>query len=389
MFDTGGRERKLIHLMITDAGGGHRSTAASLKEAIESSGLPWNVRIVNIYKEVWHKHEISQYVIRCSGEDIYNRILRHNLTGWVKPLRRLAYNMIQIQKPIGIKVTREFFLREKPDLVVSIMPMVNDIFAEALEGSGIPIGLIFSDLVDMEPPMWLTPSIVKQARFVAVGSELAARQVREADAGSKLINCGLVINPKFFSSEFTKLTKLDAKDRLHLDSELFTVMIFMGGYGSRIIRSYIERFEASKDRWQIIACCGRNEKLYHQLCEIAPILKNKVIPIGYSDEINILMRAADVLITKPGPASIMEAIASQTPVVLDNVRTMPQERPNVEFIKANALGLSVSRRHRMFRTIEHLASDISELNSIKSRMEKHTVHNASPIIINAMSNAMN
>ncbi len=50
-------DKKKVFLYITDAGGGHRASAVSLKAAAETLKLPWDIRIVNIYRDVWRRTE--------------------------------------------------------------------------------------------------------------------------------------------------------------------------------------------------------------------------------------------------------------------------------------------------------------------------------------------
>src|SRR5258708_36084200 len=110
----------MIFFLITDAGGGHRGTANSLKASIEKAGLPWDVRIVNIYKEVWPEIEFGQRIFHYSGEDLYNFVLKHNLIIWAGLLRKVARLIVKFQSATAVKITRLFMQRETPDLVLSI-----------------------------------------------------------------------------------------------------------------------------------------------------------------------------------------------------------------------------------------------------------------------------
>src|SRR5450631_4413493 len=83
--------RKKVFLYITDAGGGHRGSANSLKAAIEAQGLPWDVSIINVYRTVWPAIEPGAKYLDFYGEDAYNWVLKHNWTDlavFMKPLAR-------------------------------------------------------------------------------------------------------------------------------------------------------------------------------------------------------------------------------------------------------------------------------------------------------------
>jgi|GEM_PF-2511460 UDP-N-acetylglucosamine:LPS N-acetylglucosamine transferase len=381
--------RKKIFIMITDAGGGHRGTANSLKAAIEKARLPWDVRIINVYKEVWQSIEFGQRFLHIAGEDVYNFVLEHSLTSWAPTLRKTARLIVKLQHRPAEALTRGFFEAERPDLVLSIMPFVNDVYAEALRGSGIPLGLLLSDLVDTKPYMWLTPKASQAAAFVGVGGEGAAAQAREMGVPpSRLVQGGLVIHPKHFEPAAQRLSQAAARRAFGLEPGLFTPMILMGGYGGPAIREFVEAFEASPSRWQVVACCGRNLALKAQIEAMAPRLKNRVLALGFSTELHRLMRAADVMVAKPGPASIFEGLAMGIPLVLDDAATMPQEAPNARFVEAQGFGLSVRRRSHMLAAVASLASQPAQMATMRKAIKAYRVADASQPVIAAIQAAM-
>jgi len=70
--------------------------------------------------------------------------------------------------------------------------------------------------------------------------------------------------------------------------------------------------------------------------------------VGFTREVNRLMRAADFLIGKPGPGSIAEAMISGLPVLVEcNASTLPQERFNTEWVAEKQVGTVV----RSFRKV--------------------------------------
>src|SRR4051812_20974644 len=174
--------RKKIFLMITDAGGGHRATAQSLQVTIQKMGLPWEVRIVNLYREVWKNIDLAQFFFNLPGEEIYNFCMRRNMVGCTTLMHKLTPLFMKLQTPLAVRVTREFLLREKPDLVISLMPFVNDIFTESLAGTSIPLCILVTDLVDTKPAVWFTPKACRQARVIAVGSRRAKDQAEAMGA---------------------------------------------------------------------------------------------------------------------------------------------------------------------------------------------------------------
>jgi 1,2-diacylglycerol 3-beta-galactosyltransferase len=63
---------------------------------------------------------------------------------------------------------------------------------------------------------------------------------------------------------------------------------------------------------------------------------------GFSDRIAELMKASDLLLTKPGPGSLAEAFHHGVPVVVTaNAYTVPQERWNAVIVRERGLGMVV------------------------------------------------
>jgi processive 1,2-diacylglycerol beta-glucosyltransferase len=179
-----------------------------------------------------------------------------------------------------------------------------------------------------------------------------------------------------------------ARRRLGLDPSLFTVMILMGGPGSKVIRTFVRQFERSAGRWQIVACCGRNESLRRELEGLAPSLKNRLVPLGFTPDLPLWMRAADLLLTKPGPASILEGAAMGVPLVLDHYQTMPQEIPNARFVAGHGLGLVVTRRAQMVEVLDEVQRQPGRLRALRTRMETFQVRDACPVVVEAMAKSL-
>ena len=377
-------QRKKVFLYITDAGGGHRGSANSLKAAVEARGLPWDVTIVNVYRTIWPSIEPFAKLFDLYGEDAYNFVLEHNWTGlavWMKPLARWA---AAFNRRPGARLMKAWLEKEKPDLGVSCMPFVNDVFTDAHQAAGIPLALICTDLVDVKPYMWFTPDICRQAAFVAAGCEQARDQARDSGAGERALLSGLVIHPKHFDPAARQLPKAVARGHFGLDLDLFTVLIVMGGYGGPSIKQFSLGFEQPGRRWQVLACCGKNEALKAELDLLAPSMQNRLVPIGFTKELHLLMRAADLIVSKPGPASLQEALAMGCPMVLDNAQTMPQEVPNADWVKGLGAAISVDRRRDMAAAVAGLEKAPETLAGMREAIARHAVPQGTEVILRAM-----
>jgi processive 1,2-diacylglycerol beta-glucosyltransferase len=91
---------------------------------------------------------------------------------------------------------------------------------------------------------------------------------------------------------------------------------------------------------QIVAICGRNEDLKKRLAKLAARIKPdaKVIvkPIGYTQEMDELMAASDLVLGKPGGLTTSEALAKGLVFVIVNPIPGQEERNSDHLLEAVA-----------------------------------------------------
>ena len=64
---------------------------------------------------------------------------------------------------------------------------------------------------------------------------------------------------------------------------VFTVALSGGGQAGSYLEDIVRELDASPGRWQIVACCGRNEALFKKLQGIKGQLKNLLQPLGIKE----------------------------------------------------------------------------------------------------------
>lgn len=331
-----------VYLLITDAGGGHRSTANALQEVIKKRQLPWQIYVVNFYKEI----------IGINPEDGYNLILKK---GWTKiywPLMvPLFKQQITFQNSVWLALLKNYWRQKKPELVVSLLPFVNRVLHESLQAASpnTKFVTLLIDPVDCSTHYW----IEQQKQFLICPTEQAVEQARTVGYGERQIfrTSGLVINPRFY--EPIIVDRRIERQNLGLAPDLPTGLVMFGGYGSTVMREIEKSLERSSLKLQLIFICGRNEKLARSLRRSQSRLPRFVET--FTTEIPYYMHLSDFFIGKPGPGTISEAVAMNLPVITEcNTSTMLQERYNAEWIINNQLGIVV----RSFRSVETAVAEL-------------------------------
>ena len=103
------------------------------------------------------------------------------------------------------------------------------------------------------------------------------------------------------------------------------------------------------------------------------------IRIAFTDQIPLLMRAADVLLTKAGPSTIAEAVTSRLPLLLYDY--LPgQETGNKDFVVNHGLGSFAPTVPKALATLSLWLHHPDLLASIKKSMARFSFHQSADLI---------
>lgn len=329
---------KKIHVLFHDAGGGHRNAAMALKAVCEQQSRPWEVNLVQ-FQDLTDHLDVLRRLTGIRIQEQYNILLRNGWTWGSKYLLRILQLTIRIfHKPL-VRLLADHWRQNSADILISVIPHFNREIAESWTSvyPGRPFVTVITDLADFPPRFWIEP-LAEQ--IVVVGSEKAVQQARDFGKTEKNLfqASGMILRPEFYAEQ--KETSLAIRKELGLDPSLPTAVVLFGGYGSNVMYEITEQLDAAGLPLQMILICGKNEKLAGRLRARRWNLPLHIV--GFSREVNRLMRAADFLIGKPGPGSIAEAMISGLPVMLEcNSSTLPQERFNTEWVAEKQVGVVV------------------------------------------------
>jgi hypothetical protein len=108
-----------------------------------------------------------------------------------------------------------------------------------------------------------------------------------------------------------------------------------GGAGTGAIDRLVYTLSAGLPEHRIVVVCGHNTALQRK---IAAWGRRNVDVHGFVNNVPELMAASDLVITKAGPVTIMEAVAARRPLIITSWVGM-QERDNIDFVVKQGLGL--------------------------------------------------
>ncbi len=324
-------KRPHILFLFSDTGGGHRSAAEAIIEALHLKfGETISTEMVDIFKE-------------CAPTpfdrfpELYPVMVR------VPQLWGLGYRLSDGSRRVHLLerstwpyVRRSFrsLVQQHPsDLIVSVHPLANAPMLRALGKAHPPYITVVTDLVtthafwyQRQADLCIVPT--EEARLRAINMGLDPKQVRVI---------GLPVADRFCQP---------AGDRAALRRELnwpekrFTALLIGGSEGMGPLEEIATAIAEARLPLSLAVVCGRNERLRERLeARSWPI---PTFVYGFVREMPTFMRAADVLITKAGPGTISEALNAALPMILYN-RLPGQEDGNVPYVTENGAGIWAPR----------------------------------------------
>ena len=246
------------------------------------------------------------------------------------------------------KATIELIKQHDPDVVLSVHPLLNHMTYQAIKRSGRPRALmtVITDLVDFHRGWTFS-----QADLVVVPTELARKvAIRRRVPPDRVKLLGLPVDLRFRPPAPGEKQAL--RRRFGLDESRFTILIMGGAAGAGGLLKQVRALAGEPQQWQVVAVCGRNEKLRRRLAEEG--FATPTLVLGFVDYMPELMRACDVTVTKAGPGAIAEALATGLPLVITGF--LPgQESPNVDFVVKSGAGKFSPKDDELLEEIRVLA----------------------------------
>lgn len=337
---------KKVYLMIYDMGAGHRSSANALKEVIEQRKLPWEIEVVEVFKDIFGMTFPQYFYNNLALKKKWARAIHDPIS---VPLFKLQIRL----RHLGWRnLLRKYWREHKPDLVVSLLPLVNRVLYESLRAElpGTPFVTSITDFADCPPNFW----IERQDQLLICPSERAVKQAQSFGYPESRIfrTSGVIIHPRF--DQPVTVDRQIERQRLGLEPDLPTGLVIFGSHGSQEMIEIADKLEQSSLKLQLIFICGRNEKLAKDLRNSQSRLPRFVE--NFTSQIPYYMHLSDFFIGKPGSVGISEAVAMKLPVITEcnTTTTLFQERPSADWLADNEFGIVVDN----FRNINRAVADL-------------------------------
>jgi 1,2-diacylglycerol 3-beta-galactosyltransferase len=320
-------ERRHILFLFSDTGGGHRSAAEAIIEALEKDfGDEVTTKMVDIFQDYapppFHR-----------AQQIYSTVVRVP-QAWGLGYRlsnghRRAYLLTSSLWPYVRKSARQLVNQNPSDLIVSVHLLANAPVLSALGSSRPPFVTVVTDLVTTHA-LWyhrrtdlcLVPT--RQAFLKALENGLDPKRVKVV---------GLPVAEKFCEP---LCDPQELRRQLGWPLDRPVILLVGGGDGMGPIDKTAHAIDDSRLPVTLVIIAGRNRALKASLDT-----KTWSLPVfiyGFVREMPQFMQAADILVTKAGPGTITEAFNAGLPLILYS-RLPGQEDGNVSYVVSEGAGV--------------------------------------------------
>jgi len=147
------------------------------------------------------------------------------------------------------------------------------------------------------------------------------------------------------------------------------VLQLAGGFGVGPIGQIYNGLLAIETPLEVVVVCGKNEKVRAKLAKVAVPSRHAAKVIGFTNEMDQLLCAADLVLSKPGGLTTSEILARGAAFAI--VNPIPgQESRNSDYLLENGAAVKINNVPTMSHKLAPLLADRGRLQALKDRAKR-------------------
>ena len=316
-----------IVFFFSDTGGGHRSAAEAIIEAMDIRYKDKvTTEMVDFFKDyapLPFNRAAEMYPYMVKAPQLWSASF-HVTDG-----RARARVLTTTMWPIARRAARALVQSHPADLIVTVHPFANSFALKALGKIRPPFINVVTDMVTTHA-LWFD----NRADLILVPTETARkRAIKYNMPPEKVCAVGLPVADRYCQplGEKSSLRK-----KLGWPVDKPVVLLVGGGEGMGPLAKTAQAIDASGLDVTLVIVCGRNQRLKATLEEYK--WENPTLIYGFTREMPDFMRASNFIVTKAGPGTVAEALNAQLPIIL-YAKLPGQEDGNVTFVQEEGAGV--------------------------------------------------
>lgn len=147
------------------------------------------------------------------------------------------------------------------------------------------------------------------------------------------------------------------------------VLQLAGGFGVGPIEKLFGAILSIEQPLEVVVVAGRNEKVKQQVGEVEVPARHRAKVMGFTDKIDELMAAADVVVSKPGGLTSSEVLARGAAMAI--VNPIPgQESRNSDYLLEHGAAIKINNAATLPMKLGELIADAKRLETLKRNARK-------------------
>ena len=350
-----------ILLLTAATGGGHIRAAAAIEKHLRDNCPGIEVKTEDAFKAI---SSIFDKTI-CDGYHFLATKAPKMFGKLYESTNQESHFASLVPKLSGIFRRRLLpsILEFDPDVIITTHPFVTEMIS-CLKEDGKVSALLLCVMTDYGPhKSWVSPAV---DAYIVSNEDMMETMVRHMGVPrEKIFPFGIPVHDVFFE----KADRQAILRELGLDENRMTILIMAGSFGVNNILSVFREITALPQDFQMIIITGRNEKLYHAFEEELPSCPKSCKLVYFTKEVEKYMKAANLIVTKPGGLTVSEALACNIPLaVFDAIPG--QEEDNANFLMNHGMAVRIGKGDSCAATIQSLLEDEEKLEEMKRSCEK-------------------
>ena len=349
--------------LIADTGGGHRSAALAVGQALERA---YPGRFVPVICDPLRG---STAPLRLRWlMSLYGPCIR--LTPWLWGLlwrscgspRTLRWARRSLLAPVYRSVASVVAAHQSA-LIVVFHPFTAEPAVRARDRSrpGVPVITVVTDLITTHLS-WRDAAV---DAIIVPSAQISRRCELDGMAEGRCIEIGLPVAAEFSAALSGAPEQRVLRRSLGLHGRRFLVVVTGGAEGSGRIYRRAAAILRRVDNVDVAVICGHNRRLRRRLGRLAARAAGRLTVHGFVDNMADWLRCADVVVGKAGPGTIAEATCCAAPLVLTSY-VPGQEEGNAEFVVNAGAGRYTPRLRDLVAEIGWLRDDPVALAAMRA-----------------------
>jgi UDP-N-acetylglucosamine:LPS N-acetylglucosamine transferase len=317
---------KKVLILTADVAGGHRATATALTQLWEQKYPDTTVKTVDLFTTT----DVAPFNTSNASYELFSK---NNTLLFINNILFMLFNtaigywgfrMYTLSRLFY--PTLELLEHEQPDLIVINHPIVAMVvaavrarlsFATKVAVLVVDIGTIWKCWAQADADLLISPAPV-----------VTDQLIRHGVSSDKIVGDLFPLKPSLGDIRSRELVIQE----LGLDATKPVILLTGGGAATTHLVKAVQKLSAHPD-WQVVVLCGRLAELADVL-EAQYVNNPRVKVLRFQERMQDLFAAADLVIAKPGPTTIVELELCEAKALLTK-EIGAQEFGNLDFALHN------------------------------------------------------